>query len=529
MSELKKMELLFKEGKITRRDFLARTASLAALMSISPTMSSSLARAATPKKGGRLRMALWGGSTSDSLDPATMAAQMPINVNWQIRNNVVEIDWTGKPNPELAESFESTPDAATWIFKLRKGIEFHNGKALDAEDVVFSINHHRGDHSKSAAKGLVSAIKDIKADGKYTVIFKLKAGNADFPFILGDYHLSIVPAGTTGLGFEKGIGTGGYTLSSWEPGVRVLTKRNPNYWKEGCAHFDEVETLGVADVTARMNALMTGEVDLINRCEPKTANLLEKRKNLQLIKTTGCMHYSFPMRCDMPPYDKKDVRLALKYAVNREDLVERVLQGYGQVGNDHPIAPFQRYFASELPQREYDTDKARYHIKKAGMAGHIFKLHVSDGAFQGAVDAGILYKEHAAKAGINIEIVREPADGYWNSVWRKKPWCASYWGGRASEDMMLSLVYAADANWNDTQWKNDRFNRLLVEARAELDEAKRGEMYAEMQSILNEDGGALIPMFAEYVYGASDRLRHDEISGFGELDHGRCAEQWWFA
>ena len=114
---------------------------------------------------------------------------------------------------------------------MRRDVEFHNGKALEAEDVIFSINHHRGKDSKSAAKGIVDPINDIKSDGKHTVVFTLKEGNADFPFIMSDYHLTIVPAGTTGADWEKGTGTGGYVLVSHEPGYNALTKRNPNYWK----------------------------------------------------------------------------------------------------------------------------------------------------------------------------------------------------------------------------------------------------------------------------------------------------------
>ena len=93
-----------------------------------------------------------GGSTTDSLDPATLASTMPVNINFQLRNCLVEVDYQGNNNTQLAESWESTPDASQWIFKLRKGVEFHNGKTLDAEDVVNSFNYHRSEKSKSAVK-----------------------------------------------------------------------------------------------------------------------------------------------------------------------------------------------------------------------------------------------------------------------------------------------------------------------------------------------------------------------------------------
>ena len=528
MSKIKELEQLFTKGKISRRDFLARASALGLMVAVSPALFSAPVHAATPKKGGRLRLGVAGGSTTDSLDPALFEDAFMQNVGWQLRNCLVEIDADGKPIPELAESWDSTPDAAKWTFKLRRGVAFHNGKALDAEDVVFSINHHRGKDSKSAAKGIVDPIKEIKADGKYSVVFTLKGGNADFPFIMSDYHLTIFPAGTTDIA-KNGIGTGGYILESFEPGVRAFTKRNPNYWKEGRAHFDEVETIGIADTSARTNALKTGQIDFMNRCDLKTVHLLKRSPGIQIIRVTGTRHYTLPMRTDTKPYDNNDVRLALKYAIDREQMVKLILRGYGSVGNDHPIAPSQRYHASELPQRTYDPDKAKFHMKKAGLEGHTFKLHASDAAFGGAVDAAVLYKEHAAKAGIKIDVVQEPKDGYWSNVWLKKPWCTCYWSGRATEDWMFSTAYAADAKWNDTYWKHEKFNKLLIAARAELDDKKRREMYVACQKIVRDEGGVVVPAFRDYVEAASSKLKFEKVSGSWEQDGQRCCERWWFA
>ncbi|MBW2059475.1 MAG: ABC transporter substrate-binding protein [Deltaproteobacteria bacterium] len=529
MSRLRELEDLLSRGKISRREFLARASALGVAAAISPSLLGGIAHGAAPKKGGRLRVGCTGGSTTDSLDPGRLTSNMNQFINFQIRNCLVEIDHNYNTIPELAESWEASPDAVTWRFKLRKGVEFHNGKTLDAGDVVFSINHHRGKESKSAAKGIVDPIEDIKADGRYTVVFKLKGGNADFPYIMSDYHLTIAPAGTSGAEWEKGIGTGGYMLQDWEPGVRAFTKRNPNYWKAGRAHFDEVETLSIVDVNARTNALKTGQIDVMDRCELKTVHLLKRVPNIQVVRVTSTTHYTMPMRTDFSPYDNNDVRLALKYAVDREQMLKTILRGYGALGNDHPIAPIQRYYASELPQRRYDPDKARYYMKKAGVTGHTFKLHAAEAAFAGAIDAAILYRESAAKAGIKIKVVREPDDGYWSNVWMKKEWCMCYWGGRATPDWMFSTAYAADANWNDTFWKNERFNELLVKARAELDDAKRREMYVEMQRIVCDEGGVVVPMFADIVEAATKKLKFENFAGSMELDGMKLAERWWFA
>ncbi len=527
MGKLKELERLLAQGRISRREFLKQVSALGLAAAVSPMVLPGAANAEKPKRGGRLRLGLSGGSTTDSLDPATITDMMMQVINQgQIRNSLVEIDVNNQPIPELAESWEPTPDAKKWVFKLRKGVEFHNGKTMTAEDVIYSINHHRGKDSKSAAKALLDAVEEIKADGKYTVIFTLKGGNADFPYILSDYHLTISPAGSN---FLDGIGTGGYILKEYEPGVRAFAVRNPNYFKENRAFFDEVETICINDVNARTNALKTGQIDVMNRCELKTVHLLQRMPGIQVMKQQGFKHYTFAMLCDVSPYDLNDVRLGLKYAVDREQMVKTILRGYGTVGNDHPISTANRYHASELPQRKYDPDKAKFYMKKAGKLGETFRLHVSEAAFVGAIDAGVLYRESAAKAGIKIEVVREPSDGYWSNVWMKKPWCAVFWSGRPTEDMMFSTAYAAGAPWNDTHWENKRFNELLVAARAELDEKKRREMYVEMQRLVRDEGGVVVPMFAMDLAAATDKIRHGKLGVNWELDGFRCAERWWFA
>ena len=173
MSELSKLTELFDQNKISRRQFIAQVSALGFAAALSPMFFAGTAQASVPKKGGRLIIGITGGSTTDSMDPGTLTSNMNQNLNWQIRNNLVEIDHDFNAIPELAESWGSTPDAKVWTFKLRKGVEFHNGKTMTSEDVIYSINHHLGEKSKSAAKGYLKSIENIKADGKHEVVFEL--------------------------------------------------------------------------------------------------------------------------------------------------------------------------------------------------------------------------------------------------------------------------------------------------------------------------------------------------------------------
>ena len=519
-------------GRIGRRDFMAGAVALG----LSATAASTVFNKAwaMAKKGGRLRTGTTGGATSDVLDPGLILDSYMINVLFgQVRNNLTEVSATGDLVPELAESWESTPDAKTWMFKVRQGVEFHNGKTLDSQDVVDSLRHHLTEDSKSAAKGILGGIESVEADGPHGVTVTLKGGDADFPFLMSDYHLLICPSRGDGtIDWESGTGTGGYTLAEHEPGIRTLTRHNPNYWKEGKAHFDEVETLQIADPNARLNALRTGAVDCINNVDPKIVERMKRLPGVHVRSVTGNKQLTLPMRTDTAPFDNNDVRLAVKYSINREEWLDKIIFGLGELGNDNPIGPANVYRATtdELPQRSYDPDKAKHHLKQAGMDRLSIQFHAAETAFGGAVNAAQLLQESARAAGIDIEVVREPDDGYWSNVWMQKAFSACYWSGRPTENWIFSQIYAADASWNDTFWKHDRFNELLVQARAELDTAKRRELYVEMQRIVHDEGGVCLPLFQADTMAYTDKVFVPEVIGNNwELDGHKHAERWWFA
>ena len=527
---LKRQAARLTAGQIDRRQFIMGALAAGVVLPSAMTMADH-AMAATPNKGGTLKLGRRHGSTTDSLDPGTYENGFMTQTGYTYGNHLTEVGPDGKLRPELAESIEASDDATMWTFKLRPGVEFHNGKSLTGEDVVASFNHHRGEDSKSAAKGLLSAVTDIKADGN-SVTFTLNAPNADFPYIVSDYHIVILPSADGKVDATAGIGTGPYIIENFEPGVRLLAKRNPNYFKADSAFADSIEMISLLDVTARQNALMNGEVHAIDGVDPKTVNLLGRNPNVEILEKTGTLHYTFPMRVSAAPFDNYDLRMALKLAVNRQELVDKILLGHGALGNDTPISPATSFYA-ELPQREFDPEKAAEHYKKSGHSGTI-QLSSSDAAFAGAVDAAQLVAASAKQAGIDIEVVREPKDGYWSNVWNKKPWSACYWGGRPTSDWMYSSAYVNDTEWNDTDWRTgeacDRFNELVKAARAELDETKRAAMYKETQEILRDDGGALIPMFANHVMGLSKQVGHSEdVAANWELDGLKAHERWWLS
>lgn len=519
------LEKMVGKGKVTRRQFVKGMSALGLGAALAGPLGASPLFAATPKKGGRFRMGLLGHTTSSTLDPATNFNIMEQIIGRQWGSSLIEIDADGKLIPELAESWESSEKAGKWVIKLRRGVEFHNGKTMDAEDVIYSIRHHISDTSKSIIKSLFEPIKEIRADGKHTVVVTLENGNADFPWLLTDLHALIMPKDSDP---NSGVGTGGYIIDAYEPGIRTLGKRFPNYFKENAAFFDEVECWNIADKNARVNSLRSGDLDYVCQVNTKLARLLSRDPNVEVLNYGGLIHYCFSMLTDVAPFSDNNVRMALKHAINREQLVKMILNGYGSVANDHPLPASHHYFSKDIPQREYDPEKAKFFLKKSGLGSLDLELYTSDNSFSGAVDASLLFQQSAAKAGIRITPKKVPNDGYWKTIWRKKPWFCSYWTTRSSADWILSLVYGEDSTRNETNWKNPGFNKILKEARIETDEARRKAMYHDLQYMIRDDGGAVIPMFASFVEGISKKVGYSKLRSDWEVDGARPHERMWF-
>jgi peptide/nickel transport system substrate-binding protein len=526
-NKLKQLEPLVATSGVSRRDFIQ----LAMMTGLSVTAAGSLfskaEAAGTPKKGGTFRVGMEGGSATDSLDPRTYADSVMIAASLAVYNGMIEFDNAGNPTGELLESWEAKPGAVEWIFNVRKGIKFSNGKTLDADDILYSIGIHRGGETKSPAKGILAQIANIKAISPNQIAITLSGGNADFPVILGDYHLVVVPNGFTD--WENPIGTGGYTLASFEPGVRLVFKNRGDYWKEGRANFDTFELLNIQDVAARTAALQSGQVDAVNRLDARTVDLMKRNKDLNILRTKGTGNrFCFVSRVTSPGFSNKDLRLALKWGIDREKIIESVYSGYAVPGNDHTLDAYNPYYNTDMPQRTYDPDKAAYHFKKSGLNGEI-TLSTSEGAWGSAVDCAQLYQESMAKAGITLNVKKESADGYWSNVWLKEPFCAVYWARRLSADQTFTQVYGSGSDWNDSDWRVPAFDKLVEAARVELDEEKRKAQYFECQEMIAEDGGMVCFGITDYLDGYSSKVMGTEAHARYDMNDLRIAEKGWFA
>lgn len=303
---------------------------------------------AQPRSGGILRLGIGHGSITDGYDPARWDQDFSAVFATARHGYLTEIGPDGQLVGEVAEGWETT-DAVTWVLRIRQGLSFHSGKSVAVEDVIASLNHHRG-ATLSAVKPMIDSIVDLRADG-WNLVIRLAAGNVDFPLILSDYHLPVMPATDGRIDVMSADGCGAYQVDGYDPGVSARMTRNPNYWKPARAHFDGIEIVAIADAAARHTALLTGAVDVIGGVDPGAVSRLDQTPGVKVLTSRGTRHLQFAMDSRTVPYSDNNLRMALKYAIDRDALVADVLHGHGAVGNDHPIGQSNRYFNTELAQK----------------------------------------------------------------------------------------------------------------------------------------------------------------------------------
>ncbi len=489
----------------TRRDLLGMLtgAGMAVATAGGILGAAASAQAQTPRQGGRIRVSGTSTSTADTLDPAKQSLSTDYARCNMFYNGLTTLDGSLTPQPALAESWDNE-GARVWTFRLRRGVTFHDGKPLTPADVVFSLNRHKDPATASRARSLAMQMSEIVADGPNAVRITLEAPNADLPVVLGTFHFHIIKEGTTD--FTTAIGTGPFLCREFQPGVRSISVRNPNYWQSGRPYLDEVEFIGIPDEQARVNALLSGDVQLIAGVDPRSVRRITQTPGFGVFETRAGYYTNLVMRVDMAPANNPEFVLAMKFMFDRQQIRQAVLRGHAVIGNDQPIDPSNRYFHPGLPQRPFDLDRARFHFQRSGVGSTALPIVCSPAA-PNSIDMAQVMQETGRRIGMNLELRRVPADGYWSNHWFKHPLGFGAINPRPSADILFTLFFKSDATWNESGWKNPRFDALLADARRETDDARRRSMYGEMQALVNEHSGIGIPVFQNLLDGHSSRLK----------------------
>ena len=518
MKDNKFQNFLFQQyvaNNISRRRFMGTMAAAGASATLINGLTASRAQAATPQKGGALIMGVPTADAKDSLDPTKLNTTANLVAAFAVYDHLVTRDTDLRPAPMLATGWEANGDATEWVFDLREGVTLHDGKDFSADDVIYSLSRHTAEGSESPAKSFLSQITAMEKTASLQVKFTLVSSNADFPITLSDTRVPISQAGVDD--FSGAVyGTGPFKVTTYDPASRVEFVRNDDYWGE-TANVDTFEMIGIGDPTARVNALIAGDINCLLQLDPISVQLLERSGAAQVLRASSGAQINLAMMLDRAPTDNNDLRLAMKYAVDRQQVVDNVLKGFGSIGNDHPIAPNDPFYCTDIPQRAYDPDQARFHIKKAGLENTQIDLYASDVPGSGALSACQVFQQSAQAAGININLIQPPADTYWSAVWMQKPVIVSGWDARPVPDLILSIAFQSGVSYNETAWSNGRFDQILVEARGITDFDKRKELYCEAQLLLHENGGHIPLAFRDYLDAHSNDVMGITPHGSGPL------------
>ncbi len=411
----------------------------------------------------------------------------------------------GEPEADLATEWSANETATEWVFELREGVKFHDGSDFDAADVVYSLEHIRDPEIDSAAASVLAAVDTIEAVDRLTLKLTLSAPHADLPLLLMDYRIRMIPEGSADTIATTGIGTGPFILVTLDPeGTTVLTA-NPDYW-EGPPGVETIEIIGIADAQARVQALLGGQIDVLGYGDLSGQQLALFENNpkftVQSVPTGDWLGIVF--RTDIEPFTDAGIRRAVRIATDRQALVDLVLgPGGGVVTCDHPVWTGDQYRASiDCPPQ---IDEAKRLLAEAGYPDGIeFDITTSnlDSRFVALAEA---YQQQVAEAGIKVNIVMAPADGYWSEVWLKEPVVSTRWGQRPA-DQILNEDYRGGAPWNETYWNRPDFDQLLDQAREELDYEIREGLYHRLQEILHEEGGSFIPFHVNQAVATTARV-----------------------
>ncbi|MDH3634645.1 MAG: ABC transporter substrate-binding protein [Gammaproteobacteria bacterium] len=511
-------------GTVTRRDAmkLAMVTGVSLVAAEHLLFDGKAAIAATPKKGGSVRMSSNLHGPDDQLDPTLFTSTIDYTRGRATYNSLIQHANDLSPQPELAESFEPNGNATEWTFKIRSGVTFHDGKKLTADDVVYTMKRHQGEDSTSVIKAVLASVKEWKKTGPMEVKAILESPNADLPTLLGLFQTKIVQNGSTG----DGIGTGPFVMESFQPGVKSVHVRNKNYWREG-AHLDACEITAITDPVARVNALISGDMQLVTQIEPNAFRQVESAKNVTLLSTPAALQMGICCLKNTEPGSNDDFVLGMKYIQDRERIVKRILKGKGTLGNDTPVSiAHGKDFCHELPQRQYDPDKAKFHFKKSGYSSA--ELFVAP-VMGGIEDACLTAQANCAKIGFDLKLKKVPTDGYWGAVWMKEPLNVVSWNMRPTANSQMGIQFGPGAAWNDTFWNNERMGELLALSLAETDPVKRHDLYCEMQTLIHEGSGMVIPAFSNINDGIADNVMGMPTVPLGQLGACEWPEFIWLA
>jgi peptide/nickel transport system substrate-binding protein len=419
---------------------------------------------------------------------------------------VTQPDLTLKP--VLAESWSPNGDGSVWAFKLRRGVKFHDGQEMTADDVVATFDRLSDPKGESNAlsvfKGLLSKGGTRKVDD-YTVAFHLDAPNGNFPYAVSidNYNAVILPASYKGDYEKSWIGTGPFRMEGYKPKASATLVRNDGYWGPR-ALPDRVELIFYGDLQPRILALQAGEVDLLDGIPIDLSRSLESNPKISILKVKTSAHRQLHMRCDTAPFTDKRVRQALALTLDRNKLVKGLSRGLATVGNDSPFAPIFPSTDRTVAQRHQDIRKAKELMTAAGQSAG-FEAVLTTERYADIPDYAVLFQNFAKLIGVNIKLNIETQDAYYGkavfgqSDWLDSPLGITDYAHRGVPNVFLQAPLMSDGSWNAAHFKNPTYDGLVAQYVKALDIGSQRRAAGEIEKLLLEESPVIISYFPDLL------------------------------
>ncbi len=451
-------------------------------------------------QGGVLKFAT--PSVKPGLDPARTSTGDGYMLTAMIFSNLTRVSHELKAEPQLAHRWEANEDSSEWTFHLVENARFTNGRAVTAHDVKFSFERILDPETASRGRKAMGPIETITAADDHTVVIRLTGPYADLPLQLGNTFARVIARENLEEISHNPIGSGPFILEEYIPGNKAILVRNPDYFEEGLPYLDEVHQIYIKEYAAQVSALTTGEIDIMYFAPSEIIPQLDADPNIEVRVTPAPSFQPLVMFVEQTPFKDARIRQAVRFALDREAMLEAATGGLGSLGNDTPVGPANPYYNKALPQRTRDVEKAKALLAEAGHPNGLEVTLFTSTGRPGLEPAAVVAQQNLMEAGfsVNIEsveiarlykdILRNPEDGRMSH---------NNWFGRPTIDETLTPFFYTGANWNYTKYSNPEVDELLTRARSLVGFEERKPLYDRVQEILYHEGPTAVPYFKNYV------------------------------
>jgi peptide/nickel transport system substrate-binding protein len=441
-----------------------------------------------PVRGGVYSHGATGGGLKDTLEPYFPVTNPDISRVMQLYEPLLRWDANYEIEPSVAESVEPNADNTQWTVRIRDGVEFHHGKTVTAEDVMFSLATVTDPDNPGSGGTELATILELdnsKILDPRTIVLQLNSPYAVLDQLLAEYTVGIIP---TDFDISHPVGTGPFVYKHFVPGQLSQFVRNENYW-DGPPWVDELFIYDFADDAAKVNALLAGQVQSIDNLPSYLAGTIEQQGATPLVSETGAW-VPFTMRVDVAPFSDVRVRQAMRLIVDRQQMIDQALNGFGVLGNDL-YAPFDPAYASHLPQRMQDIDQAKSLLRQAGYEDLEVELVTSTAVGAGGVESANLFVEQARQAGVTVRLNKADPNVFYGDQYLSWTFAQDFWNTR-NYIPQVATSSVKGATYNETHFEDPVFTELVEQAKREPDPERRRRLLHEAQEIEYHTGGYII-------------------------------------